>query len=335
MSESQETLNEVRSVRNNNPGNLRAADAETQRRLTQPGYVLDKATGFDKDGFAIFPDKETGLTAMQRQINIDASRGMTGGDMIRKYAPKNDNTPLGQKYPNDPDVYVNNVFTKSGLDPNKPIDPKDIDTIQRGMVKQEGGQGAYDHFYSGKTGSTQYAAAAPAAASTTTNDSSIVPAFVAKVGTVAAGAGLAGLGLANFTSSNTAPVANFDSERSSIGTLSQWSDPRALYSNTRSKLRNKPIHEPVVQSSLSAPSSAEATQKIKIKIAQKRLKDAAAKSEKKSSKKRIPMVARLKRIDNKMQRVMVPHMAENAIRFKDLRNKIQEQIILNDQSEKE
>ena len=68
MSESKQTLSEVRSVRNNNPGNLRAADAETQRRLSQPGYVLDKAIGFDKDGFAIFPDKETGMSAMQRQI---------------------------------------------------------------------------------------------------------------------------------------------------------------------------------------------------------------------------------------------------------------------------
>ena len=135
MSNNNEILNEVRSIRNNNPGNLRAADAETQRKLTQPGYVLDKAVGFDKDGFAIFPDKETGLTAMQRQLQIDASRGMTGAQMINKYAPKADNTPLGQKYPNDPDVYVSNVFGNTGIDPNKPIDPKDIGTIQQAMVR--------------------------------------------------------------------------------------------------------------------------------------------------------------------------------------------------------
>lgn len=157
MSESKQTLSEVRSVRNNNPGNLRAADAETQRRLSQPGYVLDKAIGFDKDGFAIFPDKETGMSAMQRQIGIDASRGMTGADMIRKYAPKADTTPLGQKYPNDPDVYISNVFGGAGLDPNKQIDSKDIPAIQQMMVKQEGGDDALAHFYGGSAGTVRTA----------------------------------------------------------------------------------------------------------------------------------------------------------------------------------
>ena len=154
MSESKQTLSEVRSVRNNNPGNLRAADAETQRRLSQPGYVLDKAIGFDKDGFAIFPDKETCMSAMQRQIGIDASRGMTGADMIRKYAPKTDTTPLGQKYPNDPDAYISNVFGGAGLNPNKQIDSKDIPAIQQMMIKQEGGDNALAHFYGGPAGAS-------------------------------------------------------------------------------------------------------------------------------------------------------------------------------------
>jgi len=145
-------LNEVRSIRNNNPGNLRAVDAKTQQYLTQPGYVLDNAIGFDEHGFAIFPDQEAGMDAMQRQIRIDAGKGMTGAQMINKYAPKDDNTPLGKKYPNDPNAYIDDVFTKSGLDPNKQIDSKDIDTIQRAMVKKEGGQGAYDHFYGGSNG---------------------------------------------------------------------------------------------------------------------------------------------------------------------------------------
>lgn len=135
----QEIFEEVRSVRNNNPGNLRAVGSDAQRKLTQPGYVLDRAIGFDKDGFAIFPDKETGMSAMQRQLRIDAGRGMTGTQMINKYAGRGDNTPLGRKYPNNPEAYVDNVFTKAGLDPNKPIDPKDLDTIQKRMIAQEGG----------------------------------------------------------------------------------------------------------------------------------------------------------------------------------------------------
>lgn len=135
----QEIFEEVRSVRNNNPGNLRAVGSDAQRKLTQPGYVLDRAIGFDKDGFAIFPDKETGMSAMQRQLRIDAGRGMTGTQMINKYAGRGDNTPLGRKYPNNPEAYIDNVFTKAGLDPNKPIDPKDLDTIQKRMIAQEGG----------------------------------------------------------------------------------------------------------------------------------------------------------------------------------------------------
>ena len=136
---------EVRSVRNNNPGNLRAGDPKTQAYLTQPGYVLDKAVGFDDQGFAIFPDKESGMSAMQRQIRIDAGKGMTGAEMIRKYAPESEN---------DTDAYIHHVFTKSGIDPNRPIDPNDIDRIQYSMVNMEGGKRASDVYYAGKPSSS-------------------------------------------------------------------------------------------------------------------------------------------------------------------------------------
>lgn len=149
--ENEQITEEVRSIRNNNPGNLRAVDKETQKRLTQRGYVLDRAIGFDKDGFAIFPDKETGMSAMRRQLNIDASRGMTGAQMINKYAPKNDQTALGKKYPNKPNSYITNVFSKSGIDPNKPVDPKNLDVIQRNMIAQEGGKKATSHYYGTET----------------------------------------------------------------------------------------------------------------------------------------------------------------------------------------
>lgn len=322
MSESKENLNEVRSVRNNNPGNLRAADAATQKKLTQPGYVLDKAIGFDKDGFAIFPDKETGLSAMQRQIGIDASRGMTGAQMINKYAPREDKTPLGQKYPNDPDVYTRNVFTQSGLDPNKPIDPKNIDTIQRAMIKQEGGQSAYDHFYGDEMGSDQYVAATPSKPTSSTGEvvaAAAVPAV-----------GLAALG--SLASRDDISSRDVEAERRPIGTLSQWSDPRQLYSVSRSKLRSRvldqeksPVREPQYQP------VARAVKTVKQIIRQQRV----AKQQRMPKVKRIPMVARLQKVDGKMKRVLVPQkvVAENTVRFKDLREKIYEQIIQNEKED--
>jgi hypothetical protein len=223
MSNDVQPLNEARSVRNNNPGNLRAADAETQKTLIQPGYVLDKAVGFDKDGFAIFPDKETGLSAMQRQIKIDASRGMTGAQMINKYAPRDDKTPLGQKFPNDPDAYINNVFGSTGIDPNKPIDPKDIDAIQIAMVRQEGGEAALSHFYGKSDGVTKTASTSDAA--------KITP--LAATPVVAAAAAGTTRGLLNRNSGGS------DADDVDVGTFGQYRNKYPLFSNSILSPRNK------------------------------------------------------------------------------------------------
>jgi len=121
----------------NNPGNLRFF-----KNLNKPGYVLDKAIGVDKNGFAVFASPEDGLDAMRRQIAIDARKGLTGRQFIEKYAPVQDQ--------NDPEIYTKNVFGELGLDPDQPLDPSLIPLIQPLMIRQEHGkEGMY--YYMPKT----------------------------------------------------------------------------------------------------------------------------------------------------------------------------------------
>jgi hypothetical protein len=62
--------------RNNNPGNLRAGAGQV---------------GTDANGFAIFPDVQTGWSALYRQISLDSSRGLDLSGFITKYAPPSQN----------------------------------------------------------------------------------------------------------------------------------------------------------------------------------------------------------------------------------------------------
>lgn len=142
MSYSSSKSNKPFTDARNNPGNLRAVDSKTQSRLTQPGYVLDRAIGFDKNGFAIFKDPKDGMEAMERQLKIDAGRGLTGRQMITKYAPPSDNNPT--------DAYVKNVFGGLGLDPDSKIDQSKIGDIQRLMVRQEHGPAGERHYFDGQ-----------------------------------------------------------------------------------------------------------------------------------------------------------------------------------------
>ena len=112
----------------NNPGNLKFAN--------QPGAI-----GADEKGFAIFPDQETGMNAMRRQLELDlVERGKTGREFIYKYAPPSDNNPT--------DAYVKNVFGELGIDPDKKVDPSRLSDIQRLMVRQEHGREGMEHYYS-------------------------------------------------------------------------------------------------------------------------------------------------------------------------------------------
>jgi hypothetical protein len=85
--------------RNNNPGNL--------RYVGQAGAV-----GQDANGFAIFATPSDGQAALQTQIDLDTSRGLTLSQFISKYAPSSEN---------DTSSYLSFVSQQTGIAPNDPI----------------------------------------------------------------------------------------------------------------------------------------------------------------------------------------------------------------------
>lgn len=88
------------SYRNNNPGNLMYAG--------QAGAI-----GEDAAGFAIFPDYATGLQALDNQISLDASRGLSISAFTAKYAPASAG--------NDPVSYASQIANAAGLSPSDPL----------------------------------------------------------------------------------------------------------------------------------------------------------------------------------------------------------------------
>lgn len=97
-----------KSYRNNNPGNL--------KYVKQP-----EATGADPQGFAVFPDYAHGLTALHKQIALDAGRGLTIQQFANKYAPVGDN--------NDPTTYAARLASATGKSPDDLLGPDAFDTL--------------------------------------------------------------------------------------------------------------------------------------------------------------------------------------------------------------
>lgn len=87
------------AYRNNNPGNLRFAN--------QSG-----ATGQDSQGFAIFDNYGDGYSALQNQISLDASRGLTLSEFVNKYAPPSENNTSS---------YLNQVSDSTGISPSETL----------------------------------------------------------------------------------------------------------------------------------------------------------------------------------------------------------------------
>ncbi len=95
------------SYRLNNPGNLMYAG--------QPGAVPHPITGSDGKSrvFAEFPSVAAGQQALDNQIALDASRGLTISQFAQKYAPAQDS--------NDPTSYAARIAAASGLSVNDPL----------------------------------------------------------------------------------------------------------------------------------------------------------------------------------------------------------------------
>lgn len=250
----------------NNPGNLKFAN--------QPGAI-----GADERGFAIFPDPETGMNAMRRQLELDlVERGKTGREFIHKYAPPSDNNPT--------DAYVQNVFGELGLDPDKKVDPEKLPDIQRLMVRQEHGREGMEHYYSN-------ASKSPAGSTPDTKSSIPSNLATAVVGATAAKSVLGkNLGTSAYDYDDT--NAKLEAERMAqrdvgIGTLSQYSRPIGSVGSGRfMDLLNKTRNQ-----------------------------------------RKAEMIARA----NLLRRNRPQKVAESTVNFKDLRKKIYEQIIMNQQIE--
>lgn len=69
-----------RAARNNNPGNLWDGSGRIWPHLPH-----------DDKGFVIFPSLDAGWRALERQVELDAKRGLTLETFLHKYAPATEN----------------------------------------------------------------------------------------------------------------------------------------------------------------------------------------------------------------------------------------------------
>lgn len=90
--------------RNNNPGNLVYAGQPGAR----PSVQYDPGMGQNQT-YAVFDTLADGIAATQRQLALDASRGLTLAQRLSTWATGNRA------------AYVSNVSTWLGVDPNTPL----------------------------------------------------------------------------------------------------------------------------------------------------------------------------------------------------------------------
>lgn len=110
-------------LRNNNPGNLRAAPNATGKVRGQSGM------------FAKFDNSHDGNAALSRQLMLWGDRGMnTINDVISTHAP------AGGVDRNDTQAYINFVSSETGFLPNQQLDmhnPKVLEKLINAVIKQE------------------------------------------------------------------------------------------------------------------------------------------------------------------------------------------------------
>jgi hypothetical protein len=104
------------AYRNNNPGNLRF--------VGQPGATQGEG------GFAKFATPEAGYQAYLSQVQLDASRGLTLGQFINKYAPPSENNTS---------QYLQQATTALGVSANTPLSQIDPNQLAAFQLKKESG----------------------------------------------------------------------------------------------------------------------------------------------------------------------------------------------------
>lgn len=105
---------------NNNPGNLRFAG--------QSGAVQGEG------GFAKFSSPAEGVKALENQIRLDASRGLTLAQFISKYAPPSEN---------DTARYIQDVIHMTGTSPTTLVSNIDIKKLTKAIAQKESGTQIY------------------------------------------------------------------------------------------------------------------------------------------------------------------------------------------------
>ena len=104
---------------NNNPGNLVYAGQEGAKR----GEKRSDGTYWAK-----FSTPDAGFNALQNQVKLDASRGLTLNSFINKYAPSSEN---------DTKTYVAQVSQRLGVDPRTPISQIDTRELAKEIARKE------------------------------------------------------------------------------------------------------------------------------------------------------------------------------------------------------
>jgi hypothetical protein len=124
------------------------------------------AIGKDKDGFAIFPDVNTGYQAIGELLDSSSYRNLTAEKAMYRYAPPADK--------NDTKAYVN-FLAKSGVPINKKLkdmSPEEKATLTRAIAQYESGKMPGNHSsqalnsqaFNVQAPSAQYASSQPAGA---------------------------------------------------------------------------------------------------------------------------------------------------------------------------
>ena len=113
----------TKSWRNNNPGNIRAGDFATSQG----------AIGKDKDGFAVFPDEQTGDKAREKLLFEGKNyKDLSVSAAISRYAPPSENNT---------GAYIADVSKAMGIDANtkmSDLTPEQRKTMMTAMKKKEG-----------------------------------------------------------------------------------------------------------------------------------------------------------------------------------------------------
>ncbi|WP_047236643.1 hypothetical protein [Chromobacterium subtsugae] len=119
-----------RGIRNNNPGNLNFAHQAQATRETRPDGT--------KGRFAAFPDAQTGLNALSRQLQLYSAKGLKSvSQMIEKFAPKEENNTK---------AYIAKVSKALGVTKTDSLnmsDPTVVRTMMDAIIKVENGYNPY------------------------------------------------------------------------------------------------------------------------------------------------------------------------------------------------